>query len=47
MVVIDGSLAKRLHIDENTLFEEKIIDGGILLRIISDQDYSHRQNAAR
>ena len=35
VVVIDRSLVERLGIDEtNTVFQEEIVKGGILLRII-------------
>jgi hypothetical protein len=39
VVVIDKSLVERLGVnEENTMFHEEIVDGGILLRIIR-QDY--------
>jgi len=35
VVVIDKSLVARLGVDEdNTIFQEELVDGGILLRII-------------
>lgn len=35
VVVIDKSLVKKLHLDEqNTIFQEEIVDDGIFLRII-------------
>jgi len=35
VVVIDKSLVERLGLDEaNTIFQEELVDGGILLRII-------------
>jgi hypothetical protein len=35
VVVIDKSLVERLGVDEeNTIFQEELVEGGILLRII-------------
>jgi hypothetical protein len=35
VVVIDKSLVERLGVsEENTVFQEELVDGGILLRII-------------
>lgn len=37
VVVIDKSLVERLGIDEeNTIFQEELVEGGILLRIIRE-----------
>lgn len=39
VVVIDKSIVERLGLDEeNTIFQEKIVNGGILLKIVRE-DY--------
>lgn len=38
VVVIDKSLVRRLGLDEaNTMFQEEVVDGGILLRVIRER----------
>jgi hypothetical protein len=40
VVVIDKSIIKRLGIsEENTLLQEEIVEGGILLRIVTKNEY--------
>lgn len=44
-VVIHQSIVEKLGINQDTLFEEKLTDDGILLRIVNKQDYSNCKRA--